>query len=205
MVWLIAASGAASGEGILAWVSALSDVTSCLVVAIGVVIALGQLRAASRQREDELKGDRTQTTLDYINQFRQTRYLIAWDVDASGRPTFLEYSIFWCMDALVSVRAKKPDTLTSVEGQCIGICANFVVSIANLLSYDLANKDLLIETFAGQVAMVDDVLALPVYAGDGFMRNLRQDKDYLALVKLARAQVALLAIPVAHTAANPIA
>jgi hypothetical protein len=64
------------------------------------------------------------------------------------------------------------------------------MSIANLLSYNLVNKELLIETFAGQVTMVDDVLALPVHAANTFMRNLRQDKDYVALIALSRAEVA---------------
>jgi hypothetical protein len=182
---------AASIGSVLAWVSALSNAVSCIVVGMGVVIALGQLRAAGRQREDELKGARTQTTLDYIDQFRRARYLVVWKTDATGKPTFVEYSTYRCMEALVILRGSERSTLTSVETQCVGICTDFVISIANLLSYKLVNEELLIETFAGQVTMVDDVLALPVHAANVFMRNLRQDKDDVALITLARTQVAL--------------
>jgi len=199
MNWLLAASSAASAanasEGILAWISAASNAVSCIVVGIGVVIALRQLRAAGRLREDELQGARTQTTLDYMDHFRHARYLVAWDVDASGKPTFVEYSTYWCMEALVRLKGNDRSTLTSVEVQCVGICTNFVTSIANLLSYNLVNKDLLIETFAGQVTVVDEVLALPVHSGNAFVRNLRQDKDYVALITLSKAQVARLASP----------
>jgi len=93
------------------------------------------------------------------------------------------------MDTLVRLKTKH-GALTSVEVQCVDICTNFVISIATLLSHNLVNEVLLIETFADQIIMVDDVLALPVHADNGFMRNLRHDEDYIALVQLSRAQLA---------------
>jgi len=174
---------------LVTWISAIANALSCLVVAFGVGIALGELRTASRQREDAGKAERTKITLDYLDHFRHARYLICWDVDENGKPAFVEYSTYWCMDTLVRLKTKH-GALTSVEVQCVDICTNFVISIATLLSHNLVNEVLLIETFADQIIMVDDVLALPVHADNGFMRNLRHDEDYIALVQLSRAQLA---------------
>lgn len=174
-----------------AWVTAIAAILTFVVIARGLAYTRAQLAVANRQREDGLKSERTKITLDYLTHFLQARYLVAIDIISGGIPKYQEVTTYVCIDVLATIRLNQKTALSAYERQCVATVMNFCVQLANALARRLVDPELLIVSLAGQIVLLDDILALPVHADNAHVQSIRADQDFAALVALARAREAL--------------